>query len=191
MFIDRILAPIETLGPGMRLVIWVKGCSKRCKGCANPELWDIDKSREFNVKDVSRIIANIYKETPFDGVTITGGDPLEQKKELFDLLMDLNKYTEDILVYTGYTIEELNDVLSEDEMKTLTSQIAVLIEGRYIDELNTKDVVLRGSSNQKILYFKRKFIEPYEKYLQQGRKIQNVYMGNQLISVGIHDRKEQ
>lgn len=190
MFIDRILAPIETLGPGARLVIWTKGCSKHCAGCANPELWDTKTAKKYATEDILRIIDNIYRENPFDGITISGGDPLEQKEEMLELLEKLNRITDDILVYTGYTLNQLIDIWDSSEIDSLKNNIAVLIDGPYIESLNFSDVVLRGSGNQKIHIFKEKYREIYDEYLTHGRKIQNVYMGNRLISVGIHDRRD-
>lgn len=191
MYLARILTQIETLGPGKRLVIWVKGCSKHCAGCANPELWSVSGSRNYNVKDIVQIIKNLYQASPFDGITISGGDPLEQYEELILLLEELNQLTEDILIYTGYTYQEVCKVIPKAELQKLLQQIAVLIDGRYVEALNTTDAVLRGSKNQKIIYVKESYRERYEEYLRDGRKIQNVYMGEQLISVGIHDRKEK
>ncbi|MCM1086641.1 MAG: radical SAM protein [Muribaculaceae bacterium] len=191
MYIDRILYPIETLGPGKRLVIWVRGCSRHCKGCANPELWDISNSKYFPVEDIAQIIQNIYADSPFDGVTISGGDPLEQKEELLLLLDEISKITDDVLLYTGYTYQEVCALLTKEELMALMGKLSVLIDGPYVEKLNTKDAVLRGSSNQQIIYCSDKYREKYEEYLLAGRKIQNVYMGNQLISVGIHNRKEQ
>ncbi|MCM1134758.1 MAG: radical SAM protein [Clostridium sp.] len=191
MYIERILSPIETLGPGKRLVIWVRGCSKHCRGCANPELWDTSNARNFSVGDIAKMIQNIYSAGPFDGVTISGGDPLEQKNELLMLLAEINRITDDVLVYTGYTYEEVCALLSKEELSALRDRLSVLIDGRYMELLNTKDTVLRGSSNQRIIYFNEKYKKKYEEYLLEGRKIQNVYLGSQLISVGIHDRKEK
>ncbi len=189
MFIDRILAPIESLGPGRRLVIWTKGCSKHCKGCANPELWDTSNAHCYDIKEIVKIVTNIDLELSIDGITISGGDPLEQKEELLQLTESLQRITEDIAVYTGYIWNELLDIWCSEDLERLKKSVAVLIDGPYVEELNKKKVVLRGSSNQRIIFFKNKYRSLYEEYLQQGRKIQNVYMGNQLISVGIHNQK--
>ncbi len=189
MYIDRILVPIETLGPGKRLVIWTKGCSKHCRGCANPELWDTAGAKNYSIKDVLTILQNLQKEPGYDGITISGGDPLEQKEEILALLETTQEVTKDILVYTGYTIEEIEDAWDADEVASLKKNIAVLIDGPYLEEENREDVVLRGSGNQRILYFKKEYIPVYEDYLKKGRKIQNVFMGKQMVSVGIHNRK--
>jgi anaerobic ribonucleoside-triphosphate reductase activating protein len=190
MYIDRILSPIVTLGPGKRLVIWTKGCSKHCVGCANPELWSTDNSNNYMAEDIFKIINNIYQNEKFDGVTISGGDPLEQIDELLELLEKVNLITRDVLVYTGYSEKTLDILFGKQRIKRLKETIAVLIDEPYIEELNVPDAVLRGSLNQNIIFYKEEYRELYEKYINNGRKIQNVYMGNRLISVGIHDRKE-
>jgi len=86
MYIDRLLFPIYTLGPGNRIVIWTKGCTKRCKNCSNPELWNIEKSKNRDIKDLFQLILNISKENQIDGITFTGGDPIEQFDELIEFI---------------------------------------------------------------------------------------------------------
>lgn len=189
MFIGRMLSPIFALGPGKRLVIWMRGCSKHCMGCANPDLWDVDEAVDYAVDDIATIVRNIYQGEPFDGITISGGDPLEQADELLELLDALNAITEDIIVYTGFVWDDFVARSGEDIAGKLKERIAVLIDGPYVDEENLPDVVLRGSANQRIIYFKERYRTIYEEYLSQGRKVQNVYMGNQLVSVGIHNRE--
>ena len=189
MYLDRILFPIVSLGIHKRLVIWTAGCTKHCKGCANPELWDISRRKDRPVKTILQMVHNLHAQQPIEGITITGGDPLEQSAELLQLLEGLQEITEDILVYTGYTMQELKKLWSPSMLEDLQKNIAVLIDGRYIQELNEETAVLRGSLNQNIIYFKEQYRTEYEQYLSKGRTIQNVYMGNQLISVGIHRRK--
>lgn len=190
MYIDRILYPIETLGPGNRLVLWTRGCSKHCKNCANPELWDTSNAKNVKVEDIEQIIINIHNDTPIDGITISGGDPLEQMEEILELVKRVKVMVQDILVYTGYTVSELERNWDKSIIKRMKELISVLIDGAYIEELNDKELSLRGSSNQNIICFDESRKSIYEAYLRKGRKIQNVYMGTRLISVGIHDRKE-
>ncbi len=189
MYIDRILFPILSLGIHNRLVIWTVGCTKHCKGCANPELWEISGRKDRPVKSILQLIQNLHSQQPIEGITITGGDPLEQPEEILQLLEGLQEITQDILLYTGYTMQELENLWSPSMLERLKKNIAVLIDGRYIEGLNEETAVLRGSWNQNIIYFKEQYRAEYEEYLSKGRTIQNVYMGNQLISVGIHNRK--
>ena len=193
MYIDRLLFPIHTLGPGSRIVIWTRGCQKHCPGCANPELWDTAGARQVSVHDLFQIVSNIHRETPAEGITISGGDPFEQLDELLeflDLCRTLTPAIEDILVYTGFEYEAFCRTLDPRTRQRAESLIGVLIDGPYIAEQNTPDLVLRGSANQQILFFRKNLQERYAPYLAGPRQIENVYMGSQLISVGIHNRMD-
>lgn len=178
MYIARILYPVKVLGPGDRIGIWFCGCNHYCKGCSNPELWELQDKYKASVDDVMVLINKIAEEHPVDGFTITGGDPFMQYEDLLLLIKDLREINDDIFVYTGYNIEDLSD-------KDL-SDISVLIDGEYVEELNDNSL-LRGSSNQKIHILQDKHREKYEKYLKTAtNQIQNFNTGEGIVSVGIH-----
>ncbi len=192
MYIDRLLFPIHTLGPGNRLVIWTRGCKRHCPGCANPELWDTAGAKNISPADLFQITANIHRETPADGITISGGDPFDQLPQLLEYLelcRTLRPAVDDILVYTGADFDILSQSLDPETLRRIHSNIDVLIDGPYIEEQNFSDLVLRGSANQRILFFREFLKARYEPYLAGRRQIENVYMGSQLISVGIHNRQ--
>lgn len=189
MQIDRVLYPIESLGPGNRLVIWTVGCSKHCVNCSNQELWQKDDSRDVPIDDLCTLIEREIATHKIEGITITGGDPFEQHTELIILLKRLRLISDDILVYTGYTIDELEQTFTQEEKTTLFGLISVLIEGRYIKELNDNKSSLIGSTNQKVIYLDPAMQKKYLSYLDEGRKIQNVFYINRVISVGIHNRE--
>lgn len=188
MFIDRILYPINTLGPGNRIVVWTRGCSKKCHNCANPELWNKASCKNTSVSDVAQIIKNICKENVVDGITFTGGDPLEQFDDMLELLSQIKPIINDILVYTGFEFDDLL-LLHPNEINELKQLISVLIDGPYIDENNDSKSALIGSTNQNIMIFDFSLKEAYETYIQQGRKIQNILIDNKFISVGIHNQR--
>lgn len=191
MYIDRIIYPIYTLGPKKRIAIWFSGCSKRCKGCANPELWERKKSQAISLNNVKKILENAINKNDVEGITFTGGDPLEQDGlEMLELVKFLKKFENvDILVYTGYLKKEVE---KKENIKEMLKLIDVLIDGRYVEKLNDNMVKLRGSSNQKIYYINENKTKLYEKYMKDnGRKLQNVYYNNKLISIGIHNRLEK
>jgi len=190
MQIDRILYPILTLGPGERLVIWTIGCSKHCYKCANPELWYNNPDKDMNVSELTSIIKQAVNNRTIDGVTITGGDPFEQIKELNSLLPLLKEITDDVLVYTGYTIDEAKSIIPRPEWETMAMYTSVLIDGVYRDELNDNNCALRGSTNQNIIFFDKTKKELYSKYMNQGRKVQNVFYNEKMISVGIHNKDQ-
>ena len=188
MEIDRILFPIQSLGPGNRLVIWTIGCSKHCFNCSNEELWEHDDKRNISPDELVELIIKSVDVGQIDGITFTGGDPLEQVKDLLKIIKKLRDYCNDILVFTGYTIEEIRQLFQPETMLDLEANISVLIEGRYVDELNDSKIPLRGSTNQRIIYFDPSIEKKYLSYMKAGRKIQNVYSGEKVISVGIHNK---
>lgn len=178
MQIDRVLFPITTLGPGNRIVIWTVGCPHKCYKCSNPELWDLDEDKEIAVSDLVLNISKYRYEA--DGITITGGDPFFQGDELYKLLKELRRFEfKDILVYTGYSYESLIE-----KNKKALSLIDVLIDGRYIDDLNN-DIGILGSSNQNIIILNSNLKEKYEGFSTIERKRQNFIYKDKIISVGI------
>jgi len=189
MQVDRVLFPIESLGPGKRLVIWTIGCSKHCVNCSNQELWKPDLKRDIPIEHFADIVLGLFEKNDIEGVTITGGDPLEQREELLYLLKVIHPKCKDILVYTGFTWEEIRSSFDLSEIEQLKENVGVLIDGPYMDEKNETNLGLRGSSNQTIHYFDTTLKERYEKHIEQGRKIQNVYYGKQMVSVGIHNKE--
>lgn len=178
MYIARILYPVEVLGPGKRIGIWFSGCSHGCIGCSNPELWQQQEKYKISIDDMLSLIHQISDDNPVDGFTITGGEPMEQSKDLSLLLKELKTISDDILVYTGFEIEELTEKQLKD--------ISVLIDGKYVGELNDNSL-LRGSSNQRIHILEGAQKNKYEIYLNtETNKIQNFTTNGGIVSVGIH-----
>jgi anaerobic ribonucleoside-triphosphate reductase activating protein len=99
------------------------------------------------------------------------------------LLEIIRPYFTDILVYTGYEYSELE--------RESIKNIDVLIDGKYIDQLNEKDLPLRGSSNQNVIFINRNLIDKYDEFMNKGRPIQNMIINDELISIGIHNRLEE
>ena len=147
MKVARIIFPIKVLGPGNRVGIWLAGCPHRCKGCSNPELWDSSVVRDISPVSVIESIKKITHNDPF-GVTITGGEPFVQYEELCAMTKMLLELTDDILVYTGYTFEQLKES-NNGYIFDILNSIAVIIDGKYVEDKNSAQPLI-GSSNQKI-----------------------------------------
>ena len=187
MNVARLLYPVQVLGPGKRIGIWLCGCNRRCKGCSNPELWVQKAEYEVSISQVLRLIQKITHNHDVDGFTITGGEPMDQAAELAELLEELRMISDDILIYSGYKLSELrnrNDLNTE----RVLSLAAILIDGEYIEEKNT-DTKLRGSSNQLIHILNPSLKEKYDYYLKiTHNQIQNFTTSDGVVSVGIHKR---
>ncbi len=187
MNIARILYPVEVLGPGKRIGIWVCGCNRKCKGCSNPELWKRKEDLEISITDVFELVSKIAVNHEIDGFTISGGEPMDQARELSLLLPLLESISDDILVYTGYTIEELK-IQNNEAINSVLNGIAVLIDGEYIQDYNDNSL-LRGSSNQIIHVLNPALKNRYEEYLNSSHnQIQNFSTSDGIVSVGIHRR---
>ena len=183
MYIARILFPVKVLGPGNRIGIWFDGCNHKCKGCSNPELWEQQEIYKTDKNTVMDLIKPIVEKGTIDGFTLTGGDPFLQPEALEELLPILTDISSDILCYTGFNYEELKDSYGH-----ILKNIAVLIDGKYIEERNNGQV-LRGSDNQRIIVLREEFKEKYDDYLSTAKnEIQNFRTRETIISVGIHDR---
>lgn len=180
MYVKRICYPIQVLGPGQRLGIWLSGCDKRCPGCMSPELQTTKGSKNIPVKEIEKMFEKIIG--PIDGVSISGGEPFLQAKELHELVHYIKQnITEDIIVFSGYKFEELKQTQSIYVDKIL-DDISVLIDGEYIDEQND-GIGIRGSSNQKIHIFRN--CNDYSTLHTGERKLQTFRYNGQILVIGI------
>lgn len=152
MRIKRVCYPVRVLGPGNRVGIWVTGCSHGCPGCMSGELQDYTAGRQMDPRQLAEAVRSV--PGPIDGVTISGGEPFDQAPQLRRLVELLREQvTEDIIIYTGYTLQQLRDRGCPD-IDGVLSAIAVLIDGRYVERLDDGKG-LRGSSNQCIHAFRQ------------------------------------
>lgn len=178
MYVARVLYPIEVLGPGKRIGIWFCGCPRRCKGCSNSELWTFQERYRTTPEQIYSLVSRIAAEYPVDGFTITGGDPMYQPEELQSLIGLIKHISQDILVYTGYKIDELTS--------DMIRGISVLIDGEYIESRNNNSII-RGSDNQKVHILDDQYREKYVSYLISAEnQIQNFMTSDGIVSVGIH-----
>lgn len=161
------------------------GCNRACPGCSNPELWSTHGRKSVPVSELMIAIRDICSKKQVDGFTISGGEPMQQATELAELVFQLSQINKDILVFTGYTYDEVSN---NDAMSEVLDYIAVLVDGPYLEDQN-EQFVLRGSSNQQILLFEPELEDLYVKYLDQAQSnIQNLHFKDETISIGIHER---
>ena len=153
-----ITAPDINNGNGVRVTLWVSGCTHKCKGCHNSWTWNYNQGKIFaeDSDEILNKLSNWLSRDYVDGLTISGGDPLDQDKNtLFELKqiinwVKMNFPTKTIWIYTGYTYEELNEY-----QLAVVEGIDVLVDGPYKEEL--RDIAhcpFRGSTNQRIIYIK-------------------------------------
>ena len=136
----------EVNGPGIRAVVWVRGCPFRCRECFNEQFQPFSPA---TVIPVDRLAGTILALPGIDGVTFSGGEPFAQAGPLAELGERLRRAGLTIVTYSGYTAEQLSDG-DEPGWPALLAVSDLLITGPYVAELAAADP-LKGSSNQQVI----------------------------------------
>lgn len=138
-------------GPGIRVSIYVQGCNRHCPGCFNPETWDFNGGRLFN-RRVKIQFLELANKKNIVGFSILGGEPLQQGKDMLDLVKSMKEQYPDktIWMWTGYKYEDL-----DDEQREIVSYIDVLVDGEFVQAEKCPNKRFRGSSNQRIIDIKK------------------------------------
>lgn len=151
-------------GTGIRVVLWVSGCSLQCKGCHNPETWDLNSGKLFD-EEAKKELFEALNKPYIQGITFSGGHPLEYEnvKDVLNLIKEIReKFPEkDIWLYTGYKLNILNftskirgiakNDFRHNMMQEILSLCNIIVDGNFIEE--QKDITLkwRGSKNQRVI----------------------------------------
>ena len=143
-------------GLGIRVSLFVSGCTHRCKNCFNSIAWDFNYGKEFT-KEVEDSIIKMLSNPSVSGLTLLGGEPMEPVNQigLIDFLRRVKKEVpnKNIWCYTGYTLEQ--DLLTGRAHTSVTEEILsyidVLVDGKFVEELKSLMLKFRGSSNQRLI----------------------------------------
>lgn len=138
--------PVDLInGEGVRCSLWVSGCSHGCRGCFNQKTWSYSYGKPFTHENVEQVLKDLSR--PFvKGLTILGGEPLDPQniynvKSLIEKVRDVYGSSKDIMVYTGYTFEEVPLYIK--------NLVDIIVDGKYeINNPTTKP--FRGSDNQRL-----------------------------------------
>lgn len=170
----------RALGPGLRYVIWVQGCTKQCAGCATPQSRAND---ELFIAETASIAEDILSRPEITGITISGGEPFLQAKELVNLLTMVQQQRPELttIVFSGYQYEELCEF---DEACKLLNMIDILIDGPYMENLNDNKG-LRGSSNQNIIHLTDRLSEFVDDMQIGTRRSEMVIVDGSIVRIGI------
>lgn len=140
-------------GDGIRVVLFVSGCSLHCKNCQNPQTWDKDSGIPFDESAKQEIFDELKKDY-IAGITLTGGHPLEHYNldEVTKLCKEIKtKFpTKTIWLYTGFVYENLLELYKQNKLP-IFDYIDVLVDGPYVESLRDISLKWRGSSNQRVI----------------------------------------
>ena len=137
-------------GPGVRVSIFMQGCSFHCKNCFNKETWDFEGGQEFTDETIDKVI-DLCNKPEVKGLSILGGEPMhptniEGTTKLAKAFKE--KYPEkNIWAWTGFKYEDIKD-------KDVFNYVDVLVDGQYKDELHDPTLKWKGSSNQRVIDIK-------------------------------------
>ncbi len=143
-------------GPGVRVSLFVSGCTHHCLGCFQPETWNFSYGQPF-IEKTQKLIFSMLEPDYIDGLTILGGEPLEpaNQRELLPFVEIVRRELPDktIWVYSGFTFEELRARTGEYKAVTesLLSQIDILVDGPFIEAKKDLNLKFCGSSNQRLI----------------------------------------
>lgn len=144
-------------GLGVRVTLFVSGCTHHCRDCFQPETWDFHYGSEYTQDTEDRLI-DMLSPSYIDGLTLLGGEPMEpcNQRELVRLLRRVRSTYpgKNVWCYTGYTLE--SDLLCDSRARCevtddLLGMIDVLVDGEFIPELKNISLAFRGSENQRLI----------------------------------------
>lgn len=147
-------------GPGVRVSLFVSGCTHHCKGCFNEVAWDFHYGEPFTEETIEYILT-LLKPDYIAGLSLLGGEPFEFKNQLglLPLLRRVKEAypTKNIWCYSGYLFDV--DILGKmavehQETKELISYLDVLVDGKFIEEKKNINLRFRGSENQRVISVK-------------------------------------
>lgn len=153
------LAKIEEMtisnGPGIRVSLFLQGCSIHCPGCFNSEIWDFNGGKLFTEKDFE-IIKTLSDHDYIAGLSILGGEPLVEQN-IEDLCALVTAYTiafpdKTVWIWTGYTWEELQQKYKDNKsFQLLLFRSDVLVDGPFIEAEKDPSLAWKGSRNQRVI----------------------------------------
>lgn len=148
-------------GPGVRVSLFVSGCTHHCPSCFQPETWDFNYGEKFTDETIWRII-RLLEPNYIDGLTILGGEPLEPRNmsdvwSLLDAVRRLGPSGKTVWLYTGSTFEELRarQYVIGQLTRDILNKVDVLIDGPFVEAKKDLRLIFRGSSNQRLIDMKK------------------------------------
>lgn len=144
-------------GIGVRVSLFVSGCTHHCKGCFNAEAWDFFYGTPYTEETEERLLS-LLEPSYISGLSLLGGEPFEPQNQrvLVGLLRRVKRLYphKNVWCYTGYTLE--NDLQRESRARCevtdeMLSMIDVLVDGRFIEEQKNIRLLFRGSENQRLI----------------------------------------
>ncbi len=144
-------------GPGVRVSLFVSGCRHKCKNCFNSEAWDFSYGAPFTSDTLDELIEALDK-TYIEGFSLLGGEPFEPENQsaVCEILKTIKQKLpqKNVWCYTGFLFDKQllsGNVGDKKTILEILQNIDVLVDGKFVEELKSPDLLFRGSSNQRII----------------------------------------
>ena len=151
-------------GPGVRVSLFVSGCRHFCKNCFNSEAWDFSYGKPYTDDVLEDIVKSVTPDY-ITGFSVLGGEPFEpeNQSEVLRTVKEIKKRLpkKDIWIYTGFLFDEqlLKGAVGDVEtVKEILLNTDVLVDGKFVEELKSPDLLFRGSSNQRIIDVRKSLV---------------------------------
>ncbi len=179
--VATIVDDTEAEGPGRRLALWVQGCTIRCPGCCNPEMFTPKGGTEMTP---DAILDRLDKLPSVEGVSILGGEPFEQAAGVAAFARGVHARGKTVMVYSGYTLAELH---AREDSGPLLAEIDLLVDGRY-DQTKAEPpppIGRRwlGSTNQ-VMHFLTAAYSPEDERMRAANTVEIHWRDGKLIVNG-------
>jgi anaerobic ribonucleoside-triphosphate reductase activating protein len=149
--VAQIVPCTEAEGPGRRFALWFQGCPLRCPGCCNPEMLPFEGGEATPLAAVVELLRRTHEDNRLEGITLLGGEPTSHAVGAAALARAAHELGLDVMVFTGFTIEE-HQAHGDPDVLALLGEIDMLIDGPYLREMPETERRWIGSRNQRILY---------------------------------------
>lgn len=182
--IANLTSSTHTMGPGKRAAVWVMGCPFNCPSCYSPNWIPRIQVKLFTP---AQLADRLLAWPDITGITISGGEPLLQSKNLHQLILTVKEIRPDVnfILYTGFEYASIIRFPLTDPRRDLISSVDVVIDGRFVESLNDNKG-LRGSSNQKIIHITNR-LKGYD-FETSPRKTEIHIQDGEVHFVGVPDR---
>ena len=141
-------------GPGVRVSLFVSGCTHHCKECFNPETWDFSFGDPFGEAQIQEIL-KLLDRSYIRGLSLLGGEPFEPQNQqaVLELVRRVRETLpqKDVWCYSGYLFEELAEGNVGERSRQLLEQLDILVDGPFVLEQKDLGLRFRGSANQRII----------------------------------------
>ncbi|MCA9669530.1 MAG: radical SAM protein [Myxococcales bacterium] len=153
--VAQLVRDTDAEGPGRRFALWVQGCTLRCAGCCNPEMFG---ERGGELREVAELVGLVASTPHIEGLSLLGGEPLQQPAGAAALLAGVRARGLSTMVYSGYTLAEIEAQAERDAaVRALLEATDLLVDGRYDETQPEPTRRWIGSRNQQMHFLSDRY----------------------------------